>query len=653
MAGEVMVLGYMNKDLLFQPFKLGYLTIPNRVVMTTVKLGYSNNKGEVNQRHTAFYKRRAEGKVGLITSEPMYIQRNGRELPTQLGIYSDELIPGLRQLTGDVHSAGGHIMAHINHAGRVANPKLVPDEELVSASDVRCPVNQVRPNPLTREGIADIVWAFSAAARRVRESGFDAIEIPFSHGYLIHQFLSRHTNQREDEYGGSLKNRLHFGREVITAVRNQVGDDYPIIVRMNARDYVKGGLEIDDAIEIARALEEMGVQALSVTSGTMCESVPYCLYPTGTPKANLLPMAARIREAVSLPVIVAGRIRSPELAREALAANQTDLIGLGRPFLADPDWVCKTENGDEESILLCAACHQGCLAELRKGEGTHCVFNPLTGRESEIQITPAAQPRDIMVVGGGPAGLEAATVAAQRGHHVTLFEQEKRLGGQFALAAKAVYKEEFNDIIDHMVLIAQRAGVEIHLNRPVDPKMVLDSRFDTIILATGGIPLTVPFPGLESTRWLLASDLMDGIVDVETPTALVIGGGLVGLEAAELLATRGVQVTLIKRRDNPGGDMDILARNMLLKRLQDRHVELHINTKIQRLTADTLIAQQGGQEVRFPIETVVIAVGVRANRELPDALTNSDLEIYTIGDAVEPRQVKEAIWEGFEIGIKV
>ncbi len=643
----------MQDDLLLKPLKLGSLTLPNRVVMTTVKLGYGNKRGEVTPSHIAFYKRRATGHVGLITTESIYIQPNGRELPTQIGIHDDELIPGLKQLTGTVHDNDSLIMAHINHAGRVANPKLVPGDSLVSASAVPCPANKVTPRPLGKEEIAGMVSAFSVATARVREAGFDAIEIPFSHGYLIHQFLSPYTNHREDEYGGSFENRLRFGREILKAVRDKVGEDFPIIVRLNAKDYVEGGLEIEDAIEIARALEKMDVQALSITSGTMCESVPFCLYPTGTPKANLLPMAAHIRNVVELPVIVAGRIRTPELAREALVDGQTDLIGLGRPLLADPDWVRKVEVRDEESILLCAACHQGCLAELRKGEGTHCVFNPLTGRESEIQITPAEKPRCVMVVGGGPAGLKAAAVAAERGHRVTLFEQGNRLGGQFALAAKASYKEEFNDVIDHMALMAQRAGVDIHFNTRVSPEMVLETQPDAVILATGGIPLTVPLPGLEDTHWLLASDFLDGVAKVETKTALVIGGGLVGLEAAELLTNNGVQVTLIKRSDNPGGDMDILARNMLLKRLQDQHVDIHINTKIQRLTKNAVFVQKENQVMSFPFETIVIALGVQANRTLTDALASSDLEIYTVGDAVEPRQVLEAIWEGFEIGNKV
>jgi 2,4-dienoyl-CoA reductase-like NADH-dependent reductase (Old Yellow Enzyme family)/thioredoxin reductase len=643
----------MIEDPLFQPFSLGSLQLPNRIVMTTVKLGYSTPAGEVAPRHTAFYARRAWGKIGLLTTEPMFVQPNGRELPTQLGIHEDTLVAGLQELVKTVHGANGRIMAHINHAGRAANPKLVPTENLVSASEVLCPANKVTPRPLDRQSIGDVVQAFADAARRVREAGFDAIEIPFSHGYLVHQFLSPHSNRRGDEYGGSFENRIRFGREVLEAVRSELGADMPIVVRMNAVDYVEGGLETKDALLLAGRLAQLGVAALSVTSGTMCESVPFCLYPSGTPEAHLLPMAREIRESSKLPVIVAGRIRTPAVARNALSAGQTDLIGLGRPLLADPDWARKAEAGDEEGILLCAACHQGCLGELRKGNGTHCLFNPLTGRESEVVTTAAVGTRRVMVVGGGPAGLEAARVAAQRGHDVSLHERKDHLGGQLSLAARVPHKEGFQNAIQHLELMAKRAGVNVFLGETVAAEDLLRLRPDAVVLATGSIPLSLSFPGIEDTRWALASEVLEGEVDVETPTVLVLGGGLVGLETAEFLGAGGKKVTLVEMRPGVGETLDPLPRTMLLKRLREYEVEIHVNTKVTTLTPNGARVQKNGEETLIPLETVVLAVGARPERGLADRLAESGLELHVVGDAVEPRGIGEAIWEGFRVAAEL
>ncbi|HDN04609.1 MAG TPA: FAD-dependent oxidoreductase [Chloroflexi bacterium] len=653
-----------DPNLLLEPLQVGNLTLQNRVVMTTLKLGYGNPEGEVNDRHIAFYRRRAEGKAGLITTEPMYIQENGRELPTQMGIHEDSLVPGLQNLTAAVHEAGSLIMAHINHAGRAVNPKLVPENQRVSASDVVCPANQVKPVPLTAEGIADVVNAFRAAAKRAFQAGFDAIELPFSHGYLIHQFLSPHTNNRVDEYGGSLDNRLRFGKEVLAAVRAEVGDDFSIIVRMNAKDYVPGGLEIEEAVEIAKALEDFGVQALSITSGTMCESVPFCLYPTGTPKANLLPMAAWVKDAVALPIIVAGRIRTPDVAREALAAGQTDLIGLGRPFLADPDWVTKTEAGDEEAILFCAACHQGCLGELRLGHGTSCMFNPLTGRESEIKITPTSNPLQVMVIGGGPGGMEAALIAARRGHQVALYERENSLGGRLREAVAVPYKEEFADLIRYQKVYVERNGVEVRLNTEVTPGIAAEESPDVIILAAGAEPIIPPFPGLEESRWTTAYDLLDGKSKVNTETAFIVGAGTAGLETAEYLALRGVSSIVVKRKPEVGGKLDPLAQVVLLKRLESLGVEVRTGVEVIRFENDgegqtTVVAlpyphRENAPELRFPAETVVIALGLRPDRSLSEELESQGGPIiHIIGDYVEPREALEAVLEGFEIGNKV
>ncbi len=654
----------MSVDLLFQPLRVGNLTLPNRLLMTSLKLGYAARDGRVTERHIAFYVRRARGGAGLMVTEPLYVQRNGRELPTQLGIDDDELVGGLRRLVDAVHQADGYIMAHINHAGRVANPKLVPEEERVSASDVVCLANGVAPRPLTRTGITGVVAAFAEAAHRVVEAGFDALEIPFSHGYLIHQFLSPHSNRREDEYGGPWSNRLRFGREVLSAVRETVGDEFPLVVRMNVQDYVDGGLTLADAEVLAPALEAMGVDALSITSGTMCESVPFCLYPTGTPKANLLPMAAAVRQKVRIPVAVAGRIRSPDVAREALAQGQADWIGLGRAFLADPDWVRKTREGDEEAILLCAACHQGCLARLRQGHGTSCMFNPLTGREAEIQILPAEKPRRVMVVGGGPAGMEAALIGAQRGHNVTLFERGNRLGGRLREAVSVPYKEGFADLIRYQQIYVERNGVDVRLNAQVTPELVAAEAPDVVVLATGADPIVPALPGLETTRWLTAYDLLDGKAEVKTDSAFIVGAGTAGLETAEYLARRGVKSIVVKRKPEVADKLDPLAQATLLRRLETLGVDVRTGVEVVGFETDeagqtTVIArpyppQDDAQEMRFSAETVIIALGLRANHTLAEVLrSEAGPEVYIVGDCLEPREALEAVWEGFEVGRKL
>lgn len=648
----------MNSDKLLQPIQIAELTIPNRVLMTTVKLGYGNTSGEVTDRHIAFYVRRAEGEVGLISSEPLYIHPSGKELPTQLGIDADSMQSGLSRLTDAVHAAGGLIMAHINHAGRVANPKLVPEAERISSSDVLCQTNKVTPRALSRKEIPEQILRFREAARRAVQVGFDAIEIPFSHGYLIHQFLSPFTNRREDDYGGSLENRLRFGEEVVAAVRDEIGAGFPLIIRMNAGDYVEGGLTIEDGERIAPILESWGVHALSITSGTMCESPAFCLYPMATPKAHLAPMAARIRGKVSIPVAVAGRIRTPGVAREILSMEQADWIGLGRPFLADPDWVKKTAAGDEESILRCAACHQGCLTELRKGHGTSCMFNPLTGRESEITLTAVQEPRGVMVIGGGPAGMEAAIIAAQRGHRVTLHEKDDRLGGRFREAAQVPYKEEFSDLIRYQQVQLARNGVEIHLNSRITSAEVNEEDPEVVIIAVGAEPIVPPFPGLEETRWMTAYDLLDGRAQVATSTAFIVGAGTAGLETAEFLAQNGVRCTVVKRRPELGASLDPLSRNLLLRRLESQGVDVRTGLEVVRFETTegqtTVIANSwpDGESTpphRLPAETVIISLGLRSDPSLSDSLGDRE-NVFSIGDSVAPREALDAILEGFEVG---
>ena len=444
----------------------------------------------------------------------------------------------------------------------------------------------------------------------------------------------------------------------MAAVRDEIGAGFPLIIRMNAGDYVEGGLTIEDGERIAPILESWGVHALSITSGTMCESPAFCLYPMATPKAHLAPMAARIRGKVSIPVAVAGRIRTPGVAREILSMEQADWIGLGRPFLADPDWVKKTAAGDEESILRCAACHQGCLTELRKGHGTSCMFNPLTGRESEITLTAVQEPRGVMVIGGGPAGMEAAIIAAQRGHRVTLHEKDDRLGGRFREAAQVPYKEEFSDLIRYQQVQLARNGVEIHLNSRITSAEVNEEDPEVVIIAVGAEPIVPPFPGLEETRWMTAYDLLDGRAQVATSTAFIVGAGTAGLETAEFLAQNGVRCTVVKRRPELGASLDPLSRNLLLRRLESQGVDVRTGLEVVRFETTegqtTVIANSwpDGESTpphRLPAETVIISLGLRSDPSLSDSLGDRE-NVFSIGDSVAPREALDAILEGFEVG---
>jgi len=442
----------------FETVRIGDLSLSNRLLMAPVKTGFGDPDGKVTEQLLAYYRRRASGGVGAIIVEPLYVDPIGKEHPRQLGIDNPDAVDGLQRLVDVIHEDGAKAIAHLNHAGRAVNPKATgqPPE---APSSVACPSTGAVPHILRRSRIHELVQAFAASAGRARQAGFDAVEIQCGLGYLIAQFLSERTNQRTDEYGGGREQRHRFAHEVVDAVHKAVTGGIPIIARISASEQIEGGLDLDDGQRLARSLVDWGVSAIHVVTGSACDTPPWYYQHMSLPDGVNEQLAARIRQGVSVPTIVAGRLGEPERIDEIISTGRVDMVALGRPLVADPDLPQKMSEGRADEIVLCGSCLQGCLANVKAGKGLGCIVNPEVGHESEIERS-AKKERHVVVVGGGPAGLTAAIVAGRRGHRVTLLERDG-LGGQFSLAPLAPGKTAMARPLNSLLRLASRSGAKI------------------------------------------------------------------------------------------------------------------------------------------------------------------------------------------------
>ena len=630
----------------FERLPIGPIDLPNRLALAPVKTAFGGTDGMVADRHIEYYRRRAAGGAGLIILEPLFVGSKGREHPRQLGVDTDATVPGLKRIVEAVHAEGSLIFAHLNHAGRAANPKAIggPPE---APSAVPCPTSGASPEPMSAARIQGVLDAYSAAARRACESGFDGVELQLGLGYLPAQFLSPRTNSRTDEWGGE-EGRWRFADEVVAGVREAIGPGLALSARISADEKVEGGLGLDDAIKLGRRLKGSGIDLLHVVTGSACDSPPWYYQHMALPEGVNEELASRIREAVELPVMVAGRLGEPDRIRAVLEGGMADAVALGRPLLADPDLPLKMREGRETEIMACGACLQGCLAKVKGGGPVSCLINPELGREGTPALQAAAVGEPLVVIGGGPAGMEASLTAHRAGFRVTLFERREKLGGQFALAGLTTGKEAMERPFRSLVHAVESADIELRTG--VEPKVedIADLQPVKVVIATGSRPIIPPIPGLDDP--LTAEEVLTGRRETG-PRVLVLGGGLVGIEMAEQLAGQGREVVVVELLEDIARDMEAITRKMTLKRLQSLPVEIHTQTRLLSLEggeASVHDESTGEERSLGRFDSVIVTVGHRSHDPLSAALREAGLEVEVVGDARAPGQVWDATQTGHE-----
>jgi 2,4-dienoyl-CoA reductase-like NADH-dependent reductase (Old Yellow Enzyme family)/thioredoxin reductase len=630
-----------DHGVLFEPVRLGPLTLRNRLVMAPMGTCLDNG-GYITDDTVAYYRRRAEGGVGTITVEGCLVS------PDTVGpeprLSGPEFLPGLRGLVDALRPHDVTVGVQLMHPGRqvVEGPSVAPSP---------VPLNSAAPVPheLTQEEIGAIIGDYAAAAVRAREAGFDFVEVHGAHGYLPSNFLSPQFNQRTDGYGGDLAGRARFSVEVARAIIDASG--LPLVWRINGDDGGAGGLSLDDAIAASRLLEAAGVSAISVTAGTWL-SLQVTLAPMSTPRGSMRPLAAAVRRAVGVPVMAVGRLDDPADAADAVASGDADLVLLGRGLIAEPDWPSKVAAGRLGDVRPCIACN-ACVDLVGRGERARCAVNPEVGRERTWAVEPAAAKRRVMVVGSGPAGLEAARIARMRGHDVSLWERDDELGGKLEVASLAPSKHEVLRYRAHQRHVLDEIGVDVTVGVAVTPDVVAAEHPDVLLLATGADPLVPPIPGVDAPHVHDAQRVLRGEVTVpDGARVVVIGGSATGCETAELLAESGVPTTIVEMRRSIGAGIEAITRRTMVRGLRNAGVDILTTATVVGITPVAVSwTDADGATHETPADLVALAIGWRPTGAL-DALPD-DVEVRVVGDADTPADFVRAVNEGADAGLAV
>ncbi len=637
---------------LFEPIKIGNVELENKLIVSAMVTNYCAEDGTATDQYIAYLEERAKGGWGMIITENYGVHPTGRTFKTMAGLWDDSQIESHKKATDAVHKHGTKIIAEIAHGGRQTNSE-VTEMDIIAPSPILCPACNENPREMTTEEADAMVEAFGDCALRCKKAGFDGVCVHGGHGYLIGQFASHYSNKRTDKYGGNFSNRMRFPLEVVRNIRKKCGDDFYVDFKISGEELVPGGTNIEDTKTMCIMLEDAGIDSITASVGvfgSMFSQVPCSAINHGW----IADYAAEIKKVVSIPVFAVGRINDPNVAESILRSGKADAIVMGRASIADPHFPNKAKEGKLDEIIYCIGCMQGCTGRIHYGLEVKCTLNPRTGRELDRTIEKAEVSKNVVIVGGGPAGCEAAITASMRGHQVTLFEKSNKLGGEYLTASIPPWKGEITSFLAWQRMQLAKYKVDIRLNTEFTAEMAKDVKADVVIVATGSNPVVPRIPGIDSACVSSCIDMLKGKVKIGQNVA-VIGGGMVGSESANHLANHGKNVTIIEMLPQIAKEEHGNFQYSLFKEFKDKDVVLCPNTAVQKINEDgTIDVVSNGQEMQLgKFDNIFTAIGMRNNDAIVKDLENCGAEVVVIGDAKKARKAIEAIEEGYVAGMNI
>ncbi|MDR1020408.1 MAG: FAD-dependent oxidoreductase [Synergistaceae bacterium] len=632
---------------IFEPIKIGAIELKNKIVMGPMGTSLANNDNSLSDRQIAYYERRAKGGVGMIIIEHAYPQKNGCKSEKSLGIWDKNLLYQWEKLTSAIHGYGCKVAIEIGHLGRCTDFSRLQGDMAIAPSPIRCRVMKEPVRETTIEDINRYQQDYLRAVRIAIKAGFDAIELHFANGYFLAEWISGRTNRRTDIYGGNLENRLRMALEITELVRAEIGANVALLARMASRE-INGGRFIEESRLIAKALEDAGVDAIDVNAGSL-EEYDWEFPSYYMPQGYLIEDAEKIKRSVNILVIGSGRIVEPRMAEQAISDGRIDMVGINRALIAEPDWPNKTMEGKFGQIRRCIACTR-CIHE-KESDGIICSVNPFVGHEGDWVLKKTDQLKNILIVGGGPAGLQASLIAALQGHKVTLTEKSEYLGGMIRVAAMAPLKWEIGGIVTTLAELAFEAGVDIRTNHEATPEWIKNGGYDEVILACGSSPIR---PNIEVADGVSESNAIDVMMGLRWPgqRVAIIGGGMIGCECAEYLVPFGKNVIIFEKFDEVARDMSWNLRQNLFSRLKSGHVKIKTGAEVSYISSGKIVYKKSNYErLAEGVDSVIFAVGLMANKQLKKSLDEIGIASIEIGDSNEVGRLREAMIDAVKAAI--